>query len=599
MGEESHASAQARRRFWRSVALGSIATAALLIVFLHRPLLRSFLRVGARHFAAGQHLKLEFRLEGTAFTNLALKNVRITPTGPSGVESIDIGSARADYSFCALLFHGPSEFLRNIELQSARVVLNPAAAPLQTRPPKRRERITLPSIFPTRLHLADVSVLVRNKPHDVALEHVDLELDPHHPAALHIGRLQLPGGEQWTNVSAQTSYADKNLTIRDLFLDERNQFRVINIDASRIRSKILTASVEAALGGPFTASVSLQQTNSSLNTQLAMTGERIPVATLNKYLALPEGYLSGEVERLSVDLRGTLNRPDSWNGSASAQISNFRHPQIVLDRCLFTMWARNGHLSLAQGELVQGANEFHVRGSAELPRELKQIGQDPMSLEISAAAVDLARLTANLPQHLTGSAQVNGRIDVSGGKANANFSAEGGSIGFADGVLDRFNLTFSATNSLAQTNATTPWFADVQSAVHLQAADVRYRDYVFDALSASLRSTGELLQIEQVSVARSNNNLMVQGQYRLPNQLHTAASQDLQLNCEINAPQIGEFWVTDSPDRISGPLEISGQIQRKNGVANGLITLYGADLALRNAVFKQLSAHCSIWNNIV
>jgi TamB, inner membrane protein subunit of TAM complex len=599
VGEEGQASAQARRRFWRRMAPAVAAAALLLLVSVHRPFLRTVLRIVAQHYAAGEHLKVDFRLEGSVLSGLLFRNVHITPTGPSAIESLDVDLARADYSLFAMLFHGPAEFLRNIDVQSARLVLNPAAAPVRPRPPERHARITLPSIFPDRARFMDISVLVRGKPHDVAFEHVDLELDPRAPGTLRIGRVQLAGGQQWTNVSAQTSYADKNLIIRNLILDEHDQLRLVNVDASKIHSKTLTASIEAALGGPFSASLWLQETGSSLNTRLQLTAERVPAQTLNKYLALPEGYLGGEIERLNVDLHGILSRPESWNGSASAQLSNFRHPQIALDRALFMLSAQNGHATLSQAQLVQGANEFHLRGSAELPRELKQIGRSPMTLELSAAAVDLARLTANMPQRLTGSAQINGKIDISAGKMNANFSAMGGSIAFPDGTLEKFTGTFAATKSLAAANTNAPWFADLQSAIQFQVSNVRYRDYRFDAVTGSLSSAGDLLRIQQVNVSRNNNSVTVFGWYQLPGTFARAGSQDLQLNCELNAPQLGDYWDADSADRISGPLEISAQIQRKNGVASGLITLYGAGVTLRDAVFKQLTGQCSIWNNIV
>jgi hypothetical protein len=599
VGEEGHASAQARRRFWRGVALGLTAAALLLVLLLYQPVLRTFVRIAAQHFAAGEHLKLEFRLEGGVLTNIVLKNVHITPTGPSAIESVDVDLARADYSLVGLLVHGPAEFLRNVEVQSARIVLNPAAAPLRPRPPKKQERITLPSIFPNRARFTDVSFLVRNKPHDFAFGHVDLVLDPRSRGTLRIGRLQLPGGQHWANVSAETSYADKNLKIRDFILDEGNQFRAVNVDASRIRSKTFTATVEAVLGGPFSASVWLQQTDSSLNTRLRLRGERIAGRTLNKFLALPEDYVSGDIERVDVDLAGILNRPESWAGSASAQISNFRHPQIALDQCSFAVSAQQGRANLDKAELVQGANELHLRGSAELPRDVRQFGRSKMALEISATALDLGRLTANMPQRFTGSAQINGKIDVSSGKVDANFSASGGAIGFADAALERFTGTLSATKTLPATEANTPWFSDLQSAIHFQVSNVHYRDYLFDAVNGSLSSSGDLLRVDQVKVTRNRNVLTVRGEYRLPQDLRSAAFQDLQLSCEMNAPQLDDYWAADSSDKISGPLQISAQIQRKNRVANGQITLYGADLRLRDAVFKQLNAQCSIWNNVV
>ena len=61
--------------------------------------------------------------------------------------------------------------------------------------------------------------------------------------------LQIPGAPVWRNISARTSYTNKNLVIADLILDEENQFRLIAIDASRLKSKSLEMVLDATLAG--------------------------------------------------------------------------------------------------------------------------------------------------------------------------------------------------------------------------------------------------------------------------------------------------------------------------------------------------------------
>src|SRR6202043_1474449 len=55
----------------------------------------------------------------------------------------------------------------------------------------------------------------------------------------------------------------------------------------------------------------------------------------------------------------------------------------------------------------------------------------------------------------------------------------------------------------------------------------------------------------------------------------------------------------DSPDKITGPLQAAGRIEWKDGVANGRLTMSGANLRLRDLVFTQLNSQCEIWNNVV
>ncbi len=44
-------------------------------------------------------------------------------------------------------------------------------------------------------------------------KHLDLELNPEGPGELRMGKLQIPSRPAWSNLSAQTSYANKNFIL--------------------------------------------------------------------------------------------------------------------------------------------------------------------------------------------------------------------------------------------------------------------------------------------------------------------------------------------------------------------------------------------------
>ena len=285
-------------RIWHGVLLGLAACVALLIIF-HRPILLAIGRQIVLRYAARENLKVDFRLEGNPFSHLTVRNFRAVPTGTSGIESIDIDYLCVDYSLLGLTRHGLAHFLQDVEARSAQVVLNPARA--SPRKPHPKRKLKLPSLFPERIRLVDATLVVRNEPNDFFVEHVDLDLNPRSPGDVRIGELQLPSGDSWSRISGQTSYANKNLVLRDLVLSDQEQIRFLNVDASRIDTKTLGLKLDCAIGGgQLSASAGLIETESSLNAKANVVAEKIAAESLNKFLFLSEGYLSGEIERLAL-----------------------------------------------------------------------------------------------------------------------------------------------------------------------------------------------------------------------------------------------------------------------------------------------------------
>jgi TamB, inner membrane protein subunit of TAM complex len=594
-------------RIWHRVLIGLAVGAALLIIF-HRPILLAISRQIVLRYAERENLKIDFRLEGNPFSHLTVRNFRALPTGASAIESIDIDQLYVDYSLFGFTRHGLSHFLEDVELRSALVVLNPTGAP--PRKPRPKQKLTLPSVFPERIRLADVTLVIRNKPNDFVVEHVDLDLNPRSAGDVRIQRLQLPSGDSWSRISGQASYANKNVVLRDLILSDQEQIRLLNVDASRIDSKALGLKLDCAIGGgQLSASVGLTETESSLNAKLNVTAQKIAVESLNKFLFLPEDYLSGEVERLAVDGAGIIDAPRTWMGSMSLKTSNVNLANIDFDDGVIDISAEQGSATLRSADIVQDKNEFHFRGTMELPSTVQDFGRTATALEIAGTAPDLQRLTRGRAVQLTGSAQFTGKIDIVNAKIEATLGVTGNSVGFSDGTIEKLNSTLRASKVIATsaprpgspTPATEkrPWFADLRTAMEFDLAGIRYRDHVIDSVQGSLNSSDDLLGLDRLDLRRNQNELNIRGRYRLPAEVGKAASQPAQLDFALNAPEAADFWTADSPNKLSGPLETTGQIKWEHEVANGQISISGSNLKMRDLVFQQLSTQCSISNNIV
>ena len=598
MGGNGQTSLQHRN--WRGRALIALGILGGLFLIFHRPLLLGLGHRIALHYAAKENLKLEFRLEGSVFTNLIIRNLHATPIGPSDVESIDVDLARIDYGLFTLLRHGISTAIKSADVHSARVVMNPAKAPLRPRPPNPKKKIELPDIFPERLHISDATIIVRNRPHDFVADHVALELDPRHAGEINVEKLQLVGGQTWLKLSAPATYANRNLIVRDIVLADNERFRSVNFDASQIAARKLAINFDYAVAsGNISGSVMLHEAQTSLDTSVRIRGVNVPVDAINKFAALPEGWMSGQMEKLDVDLSGLLSSPATWNGSVAAELTDFHQEQTAFDRGVFQVMAKSGIATLQSADITRDKNEFHLRGSTELPRDIHDLGRAPASMELAATLPDLEQVTAGISQKLSGSAEVSGKISVKNSIVNGDLAITSPSIEFQDGRCENLNAAIKLSKKIPPAAAGKPWFSDLVSQATVAISKVRFRDYLADSVEGSLQARNDLVTFDRLIVRRKENEFAVSGEYRLPKELRDVAEQPAKIDISFNAAQLADCWVPESPDKITGPFQAIGQIEWKKGVANGQVSIFGANLRMRDLVFTQLTSQCLVWNNVV
>jgi autotransporter translocation and assembly factor TamB len=585
---------------WRRRALIALGIFCALLLIFHRPLLLYTGRKIALHYAAKENLKLEFRLEGSVFTNLTVRNLHAVAIGPSDIESIDLDLVRVDYGLFTLLRHGISNALKNVEVRSARIVMNPAKAPLRPRPPNPKKKIELPDIFPERIHVTDATIIVRNRPHDFIAEHAELDLDPRHPGEVRVEKLQLVGGQTWSKLAAQATYANRNLTLRDLALGDNERFRSINFDASQIAARKLGINFDYAVAaGAMNGVIALHESHNSLDTNVRIRSENIPLAAINKFAALPPDWLQGSIEKFDVDLAGLLSSPATWNGNLSGVVKDFRQEQTAFDHGEFQIVAKNGVATLQSADVKQQKNEFHIKGSAELPRDIEGFGRAPTTLELAANLPDLGQITAALPQKVSGSAGVAGKLNIRNAKLDGDFTVSAPSVTFQDGHAENLKGTVRVSKSIPPSDSKKPWFDTLVSDFAVAASNLRFRDYAVDSVEGSLHSKNDLVSFDRLIVKRKQNELTVSGDYQLPKDFAKLSDQPAKIDVAFNAPELADYWFKDSADKISGPLQTRGQIEWKNGSTSGWLSVFGTNLRMRDLVFTQVSTECQIWNNVV
>jgi len=575
----------------------ALAVCVGLLSIFHRPILLAIGRKIVLNYAAQHNLKADFRVEGNPFGSVTIRNLHAFAVGPSEYESIDIDYLYLDYSLLGFARHGLPRLFNNVEARSASIVLNPSKAPLRPRPP--HPQLKLPRFFPERLRATDLTFIVRNQPYDFVVGHADLELNPRTSGELRIETLQLPSGDTWSRISGQTSYTNKNLILRDLNLSDQEQLHLLDIDASHIDANALLLNLNATVGGgQLSASAALTETQSSLSTKVRVTAEKVAAESLNKFLVIPENYLSGEIERLALDGAGTIDAPRTWSGTLSLQMGDVHRKEINFERAIIEITVEQGQAVLRSADIIEETNEFHLRGSMELPAMFADFGRTPTNLEITGTAPDLQRLTAGTTVALTGSAQFSGKIDIVDANVQATLGVTASTLGFRDGIIDKLTCTLRASKRVARGDTKRSWFADLRTAMEFNLTGIRYRDYVIDSAEGSSNSSDDVLGLDWFILRRRENELNVHGRYILPAEVSTFASQPADVDVTLNAANIGDFWVADSPTEMSGPLRLQAQVQWKQEIANGQISLSGTNLVMRDLVFRQVSTQCAISNSV-
>ena len=591
-----------RRHTWRWWAVRVLLGLLALVLIFHRPIIFGVARSLINRNAAKANLRVDCNLEGSIFTSFAIRNLHVTPTGPTIVESIDVDYIRADYSLWDWMRRGPTELLKNAEVRTARVVLDPATASLKPEIPPPDERLRLFAVFPERLSISDANVVVRStteKP-DFVLEHFNLQLDPKNPGELRAAVLQIPNADAWRNIAAKTSYTNKNLVISGLALDAQNQFRLIAFDASHIAARSIEVVLDAsAAGGTIAGSLALSETADSLRMKLRLVVENISLDTLRGYLGRPPEFLAGDVQSLKVEADGTMDAPKTWTGSLQAQVNNLRQGSMFFDRVTVSAAARNGLATVDSGEATNGANKIAFTGTTELPNHIREFGRNGARFELNASLPDLQSLTARFDQPVTGAGTVTGTAEIKNAVLSADLSFSGGPLASNQVGAAQFSGTLKASKQMPPANERKLYYADLHSQIHVEMTDGHSGENIFDSAVADIAIDGRDVKIDRFVALRKENTVTASGSYVLPDDFKDVQTQPATFSVSLGAIELGDYWPEDSPNRVTGPLQVSGELTTTNGKADGQLSIYGSNLKFRSVTIPEVSAQVSVARNVV
>ena len=250
-------------------------------------------------------------------------------------------------------------------------------------------------------------------------------------------------------------------------------------------------------------------------------------------------------------------------------------------------------------DATTGLNKIALTAAAKLPEHIRQVGQNPTRFEISAVLPELESITAKFPQPLNGSATITGRGEIKNAVLQADLTLGGGPIASGKNSAARVTGTVALSKHMPATNEPEIYYAGLRSQIHLEMADVHSGENLFDSVVADWSSEDASLKLERMVAVRKQNIITITGNYRLPDDFSRGLTQPADFSLSIGAIELADYWPEDSPNKVTGPLQLNGEVVIRDGKAEGEISFYGSDLKFRSLTIPQVSGQASISKNVV
>jgi len=578
-----------KRSLWRRLLRG-LGSALLALLVLHWPLIIFGGPVIARLAARKQHLDVNLELSGTIWTNLTISNLRATPrgTGATPVESIEIDKLRANYSLWRLIRRGVGEFLSSFEMH--KVDLAFVALPSKTKEDTEvkksvietlRAILTKPAAYSDRVLIDDFSIRVRSPDSETVVRGIDALFDPRVTGHLRIERMQIPGLPVWENLSAETSYVNRNLIQRGLRLGPNMVIDELRFDASRRAEGRGEIGVVAHLfGGELSLTLTGQEKEEegehlakTYDTHLQVNIAGVRVREAAEYFGV-KGVPVERLESFALDFTGDPEKPRSWEGTIRTRIENLTAGTVVVPRLELDGAFTKG-TATARGGVLFGKNSVQLDSRIALPERIA----DGLASGVDAAAridvPDLAGLATSFFPAVKASGAIGLDAKIGFHERKASVQAK---LQTRDLVFDKISMP-TADGDIAISTTLSPEGefrpATLDSKIDLTTGVVTVNTFSIDNVRVVFDAANGDAVLRQLTVNRGSNSISATGRARLPADPKQFAQSAGEVQLTIQAPKLSEFGVVVSGTALDGKIEAQSRVQFGDGKADGDLQLNG------------------------
>jgi autotransporter translocation and assembly factor TamB len=599
-----------RGRFRR--ALRWVGLLTLIVAIFHRPIFHAGMRLFLIQVAARQNVKLDVEFSGTIFTNLTVAKVLALPTGagPSPVRRIEIERVRLDYSLPMLIKHGIGEFLQRYEVVNANLEID--ALPSKNEKERQQKRslaqdlnnlLGQPAAYADRVRIENFNITVRAKNNVTQVAGFQLLLDPEAVGYLRVARLQIPGVPLWENLSAETTYADRNFFIKSLQLAPELILDEVNFDSSQraqhkggmyLRARAFGGTVFLSLAGSQLDKKG-ENLEKSYDTTLKIEAADVSLESAAAYFGAPKPP-AARLARLAVLFTGEPEKPRTWKGDASARVEALAFGQTKVDGAELTATFDRGKAELTGVNLAAGKNAVVLTATVGLPASVNDFPLSEVDALLKIDAPDLPALTTMLPDPITGSISGGGPVKLRDGWLKTDLALDAKTVASKAFAVESAKLTIHAEKRIAPAGGAP--FDDLISHITADIAGLRAQSFTVDSARLDVENRNDLVSIQTLEVRRAENSVTASGTYRVPRDFKNAASAPLDGKFSVQVPVLGDFGIKVKDAALSGRLTGEGTFKLASEKLNGSLQIAGGDFLLGEYKAERLAAKVQIKDNL-
>lgn len=592
---ETNGQGKPRKSRWKFFGLAFAILLVLLAIF-HRPLFF----YGTRYFiirtAKKQNIDLNYQINGTIFTSLRIRNLEARPTGPGPVEHIAIDQLVLRYSLPGLVRYGFAGFLHTVALENAQIEVN-SYEPID-KPKGPRKAFKFPALFPTELRISNLNLLLHQKEGDLEIKGSNLTLLPDQEGKFEISRLAIPQVKRtWENLSASTTYHDRNLYLKDLRFDDQLRIQTLNLDASDLNEAILGFSLDLDLfGGHAEASGNFHDLNASNDLRLDVLVLSIPLERVSEYLKL-EPPLGGSVRKLQATFSGPLENPSRWSATASGELAALETAEVRIQNAAVNLQAENGQFQVGAEAALESGDHLTLTAAGALPDKPAKLPMTRVAGKAVLAADNLSKWKLAGGNIRGGSVQFSAPFTLEDGVLFSDLSASIEQLEIAEGAVGNANVQASVRLKLARPEETEP-LSGLEAKIKAGASKLRFKEYVTESVALEAKLDGSRLTLKQLEVVQGKNRVTASGTATIPEKGRTIDTAPVDVQFAIEAPRLAGFVSEDASKVLEGALHAGGAVTHRDGKWTGTVNLDARTLEANGLKVRSADADISLEGNV-
>lgn len=582
------------RRWLRRIGLTLLILLGVLVLF-HRPIFFEGTRYFVLRAAKQQKLDIKYDMSGSIFTTLSVTNLKATPTESGPIQRLEIGTINLQYSLWDLARKGLPAFLRLMELKNVYVELTPGEPP----PPAKDaqpQHFKFPALFPKVLNIANVNFVSHAPTGDTVLEGLFFSLLPDKPGVLKVKTLDIPGVRKWEGISAATTFSERNLKLTDLVIGPEIALKIFNLDASKLDENKLGVALEGAFFGAQTKlALRVEDLNATNEINATLECDGLVFERVTEYLHL-NVPVRGTLTKVGLVFNGRPETPDSWVGKLYTAMDDLKYGQQTIGKVNLQAELKDKKATVSLGDQLDDKNAIAVTVEAMLPEKLAGFAETAASGKLVVTAPDLTLATLSLPQPVDGSATVEASFSLKDSVAVVDATIKAPEVAAAGAVIKDAGFTVHVEKEM-KGDPNSPVFQGVTTKVEGGVGSVKFQDYVTDAIGLIVSTKGAEVKVEQLSLKKAANDMLLSANYTLPEDMQSFTKQPLTVELALNAPDLQAFVAPGSDVNLKGTLKVTGKARAQDGVYNADLAITGRDIEAAGLTVRTVDGVLNVADN--